>query len=78
MGVCVPVSQEDRVSLVTTIKIKEFGKWIKGFEFQDYLIQGFREGFRIGFEGPRCFREVGNLKSCRELPQVITEKMGLS
>ena len=63
------------MALVTPIKIKEFGKWIKGFEFQDYLIQGFREGFRIGFEGPRCFRESGNLKSCRELPHVITEKI---
>ena len=49
MGVRVPVSRGDRVSLVTPIKIKEFGKWIKGFEFQDYLVQGFREGFRIGF-----------------------------
>ena len=49
--------------------------WIKGFEFQDYLIQGLQEGFRIGFEGPRFFRESYNLKSCGELPQVISEKI---
>ena len=69
-----PVYRGDKFKLVTPVQVDEFVKWIKGFEFQDYLIQGLQEGFRIGFEGPRFFRESYNLKSCGELPQVISEK----
>ena len=70
-----PVYRGDKFKLVTPIQVDEFVKWIKGFKFQDYLIQGLQEGFRIGFEGPRFFRESYNLKSCGELPQVISEKI---
>ena len=60
--------------LVPPINVQKFTHWIKGFEFQDYLIQGLTEGFRIGYEGPRYFRECENMKSCRDLPHIVTEK----
>ena len=63
--------------LVTPINVQKFTHWIKGFEFQDYLIQGLTDGFRIGYEGPRFSRECENLKSCRDLPHIVTEKIDM-
>ena len=39
------------------------------------MLTGLCEGFRIGYEGPRYFRDCINLKSCREYPQVISDKI---
>ncbi len=43
--------------------------------FVSKLVQGFRDGFSIGFEGPRmpCFSH--NLKSADEHPDVVTKNL---
>ena len=69
------VVKRSRVKPVTPIKITCFAKWIRGFKFEDYLMTGLQEGFKIGYEGPRNFRDCTNLKPCREYPQVMSEKI---
>lgn len=64
-----------QVEPVTPIKLKLFTKWIQGFIFQEYLLIGLRYGFRIGYEGPRYFRSSPNLKSCKDFPEIISEKI---
>ena len=66
--------QVNQVTPVTPVKIDQFAKWIQGYEFENYLLTGLQEGFRIGYEGPRSFRDCTNLKSCREHPRVILDK----
>ena len=63
------------VKPVTPIKLTRFAELIEGFQFEDYLLNGLREGFRIGYEGPRDFKDCTNLKSCREHPQIISDKI---
>ena len=67
--------QVNQVTPVTPVKIDQFAKWIHGYEFENYLLTGLQEGFRIGYEGPRSFRDCTNLKSCREHPLVISDKI---
>ena len=40
-----------------------------------HLIQGFQEGFRIGFEGPRAPRFSKNLKSAAEHPDLVSKNL---
>ena len=40
-----------------------------------YLVCGFNNGFRIGFQGDRHFRASPNLKSASELPEIVEEKL---
>ena len=67
-----------QVEPVTPIKLKLFTKWIRGFIFQVYLLTGLRYGFRIGYGGPRYFRSSPNLKSCKNFPEIISEKISQS
>ena len=64
-----------QVEPVSPIKLKLFKKWIRGFIFQGYLLTGLRFGFRIGYEDPRYFRSSPNLKSCRDFPEIMSEKI---
>lgn len=66
-----------RQVLVTPIILETFRPVIKGFQFDTYLLSGFAKGFHLGFEGDRCFRNSSNLKSCREFPEVIDDKLAL-
>ena len=43
--------------------------------FVSNLVQGFRDGFSIGFEGPRMPRFSHNLKSADEHPDLVTKKL---
>ena len=59
---------------VTPIKVKVFQKLLKGYDAQ-YLISGFWDGFRLGYNGPREAPVASNLKSCRDLPEVVADKI---
>ena len=41
----------------------------------NYLVCGFKNGFRIGFQGDRHFRASPNLKSASEFPEIMEEKL---
>ena len=43
--------------------------------FVSNLVQGFRDGFFIGFEGPRTPRFSHNLKSADEHPDLVTKNL---
>ena len=43
--------------------------------FVSHLIQGFQQGFPIGFEGPRAPRFSKNLKSAAEHPDVVSTNL---
>lgn len=40
-----------------------------------YLYLGFSKGFRIPYTGPRVATDCGNLKSVKELPEVVGRKI---
>ena len=42
-------------------------------DFVNFLIQGFRHGFRIGYEGPITFGQCHNLLSARSQPVPVTK-----
>ena len=48
---------------------------IQGYIFDNYLIKGFQEGFHLGNEGPRKSNYSPNLKSCKEVQHIISEKV---
>ena len=41
----------------------------------NYLVCGFKNGFRIGFQGDRHFRASPNLKSASEFPEIMEEQL---
>jgi hypothetical protein len=41
----------------------------------NYLVCGFNNGFRIGFQGDRHFRASPNLKSASEFPEIVEKKL---
>ncbi|XP_045188169.2 uncharacterized protein LOC123546048 [Mercenaria mercenaria] len=60
---------------ITPIKISPLSFWIKGYKLADHLLEGFKNGFRLGFVGDRCSYTTKNLKSCYELPEVVSAKL---
>ena len=67
----------DYTSPVTPIFLHKFAYLIQGYTFDNYLIKGFQEGFHLGYEGPRQSKHSPNLKSCREVPHIISEKIAI-
>ena len=41
--------------------------------FQEYIITGLQEGFRIGFKGAECHRAKTNMKSATDQPHVVSK-----
>jgi hypothetical protein len=41
----------------------------------NYLVCGFNNGFRIGFQGDSHFRAWPNIKSASEFPEIVEEKL---
>ena len=40
------------------------------------LLKGIREGFEIGYDGPEISREISDLKSARDHPEVVLGYLG--
>ncbi|CAC5365499.1 unnamed protein product [Mytilus coruscus] len=64
-------------SVVTPICSKTLKILLMGYPYQDanYLVSGFEEGFRLGYEGPREQRMSNNLQSAYQLPDVVDKKL---
>lgn len=61
----------------TPIKVDRLSYWLKGFDFNsfNYLTDGFKFGFDIGFRGSVTQHEVNNLLSARSKPEVVEGKV---
>ena len=55
--------------------VDKLDKLIKGYIFDEYLVSGFKYGFRLGYEGPRQFRTSDNLQAARDLPDIISKNL---
>ncbi|XP_062587810.1 uncharacterized protein LOC134249476 [Saccostrea cucullata] len=64
-------------SVVTPIKADRLDYWLKGYDRnkQKYLVEGFKVGFKIPFEGQRIFRESDNLKSAKDNLDILKQKI---
>lgn len=64
---------EDWGTGATPVKADKLEKWLEGYDPQKKraLIQGFREGFRVGFTGAPNSVVQKNLKSAEEMPEVV-------
>lgn len=64
-------------SVVTPICSKTLKILLMGYPHQDahYLVSGFEEGFRLGYEGPREHRMSNNVQSAYQLPDVVDKKL---
>jgi len=49
--------------------------YIHGYMWQQYLIDGFTYGFRLGYTGPRISSSSPNLKSCVDDPATVHDKL---
>ena len=70
-----PHIRETRNEITTPIKVEVLKKLLLGYHNKEYLLDGFRNGFRLGFSGPRNSMSASNLKSCRDHPEIVREKI---
>lgn len=70
-----PQISETHKDITTPIKVEVLEKLLLGYQNKAYLINGFKSGFRLGFTGPRNYISSDNLKSCRDHPDIVQEKI---
>lgn len=68
----IPTTHKD---ITTTIKVEVLKKLLLGYQNKVCLIEGFENGFCLGFVGPRNSMPSSNLKSCRDHPDIVQEKI---
>ena len=70
-------NQTSKRTLATPIKVNRLKYWLTGYDnhLKNYLLQGFTEGFDIGFSGDIDPIEADNLKSANQLPHMVEEKL---
>ncbi|KAJ1085508.1 hypothetical protein NDU88_005640 [Pleurodeles waltl] len=62
----------------TPVRLEFLLPWLHSYPDADKACQlewGFREGFRVGYQGPRYRRWADNLRSAKEQPQVVHDKV---
>lgn len=72
-----PAQHKNKTHPVTPVRADILDQYLEGYTNRHYLIQGFNEGFRLGFVGTRKPTEAPNLKSCSELPNIMSEKLAV-
>lgn len=67
----------DKRPLPTPLKPAQLAFWLKGYneEKTEFLVQGFSEGFKVGFSGEVNSQVPKNLKSAYDMPEVINKKI---
>ena len=65
------------MKLRTPIKVETFSQWLVGYNAKDrkFLLDGFTEGFKIPYEGPRKFRYSENLVSALQNLDILKSKI---
>ena len=72
------VSYLENKTAITPVNVDRLETELFNYPFEPFvthLLQGFRFGFRIGYDGPRQFRFSKNLKSATSLPDVIERNL---
>ncbi|KAJ1200350.1 hypothetical protein NDU88_004174 [Pleurodeles waltl] len=62
----------------TPVRLEFLRPWLHIYPDRDkarLLEWGFREGFRLGYQGPRHRRWADNLRSAKEHPQIVRDKI---
>ncbi|MEW8548012.1 MAG: reverse transcriptase domain-containing protein [Candidatus Thiodiazotropha sp.] len=61
----------------TPVKWEMLRRWLIGYpkDKADFLISGFKQGFKLGYEGPRCYQTSPNLKSALDKPDIVFDKI---
>ena len=62
-------------SPVTPIKIQRLMHYLQRYLHKSYLLEGFKVGFRLGYIGPRRPSFAQNLKSAKEHPDILRDKI---
>jgi hypothetical protein len=70
-------TKSPQLGTVTPIKADRLDYWLRGYndKKRKYLVDGFKFGFKIPFEGPRKFRKTDNLNSAKENLDILREKI---
>lgn len=61
--------------LPTPIKLEVLNQLLQGYISAAYLLDGFTSGFRLGYDGSRQASNSPNLKSCKDLPDIVQRKI---
>jgi hypothetical protein len=69
-------AKNDCVQPVTRVCHKTLALLLQNYDSAkaNYLVCGFNNYFRIGFQGDRHFRASPNIKSVSEFPEIVEEK----
>jgi hypothetical protein len=67
----------DQTSLPTPVRSDRLEFWLQGYDptLRHYLVDGFQNGFDIGFSGELPTVEVQNMKSAKDNPAVVDGKL---
>lgn len=62
---------------MTPVCFKTLNILLEGYdkEKKEHLVNGFKNGFKIGYQGSRCFRSSANLKSASEQTDEVDKKI---
>lgn len=63
--------------VVTPVKVNVLGQFLEGYDdhLQTYLYEGFKQGFKIQYQGPRQQRFCKNLLSVQQHENIVAEKL---
>ncbi|CAC5418455.1 unnamed protein product [Mytilus coruscus] len=61
----------------TPVKVDRLGYWLKGYNIKmyNYLVNGFKYGFDVGFRGSVHHNTVDNLLSAKTKPDIVRQKI---
>lgn len=64
-------------TVVTPVSYKTLNILLEGYpsEKGHWLVEGFKYGFRLGYEGPRVTRLSNNLISASQYPDIVEKKI---
>ena len=64
-----------KTELITPIKLDRLKHFLTGYSDKEFLVYGFQRGFHLGYTGPRSALKASNLKSCKDLPNIVHAKI---
>lgn len=70
-----PQDQQNRLQLITPIKVSALAPFLQNYPLAQYLINGFSKGFKLGYIGQLKASTSPNLKSCEENPEIVHKKL---
>lgn len=63
--------------VVTPVKVTFLGQFLEGYDdhLRTFLCEGFQQGFKIQYQGPRQQRSCKNLLSVQQHENIVAEKL---